>query len=202
MMASQMKFVRNSKVKDIENVEVCYLGDLGHYRIKALTEIGYALQKIDSRLKINVYGKITDALKEKLVSCPGVKYQGFVSYEKVQEVMRSSTLLIETITDDPYINKNKRYGFSTKYADCFACGTPFLVYASAEIIETQFAIEHECAFVATKSAELETVLCKALFDEDARNKQLDNAKRITDIYFNNEKNCQIVGEMLGINAKE
>lgn len=200
MMASQMEFIRNSKVQDIENIEVCYLGALGHYRIKALTEIGDALQRIDARLKLHVYGRITDELKEKLISCQGVEYHGFVSYEEVQRVMRTSTLLIETITDDPYINKNKKYGFSTKYADCFACGTPLLVYAPEEIIETEFALEHNCAFVATKNEDLESVLRIALFDEDARNKQLDNAKRITDIYFNNEKNCQTVADLLGIKS--
>lgn len=201
MMASQMDFIYNGKVDDIENINVCYLGALGHYRIKALIEIGSTLQNIDPRLKLHVYGRINDVFKELLISCPGIEYHGFVSYEEVQRVMRNSTLLIETITDDPYINKNKKYGFSTKYADCFACGTPLLVYANEGIIETEFAMEHKCAFVATNLDQIESALRTALFDSDARNKQLDNAKRITDIYFNNEKNCQIVADLLGLDNK-
>ncbi|MBE6944148.1 MAG: glycosyltransferase [Ruminococcaceae bacterium] len=196
MMASQMEFIRNGEVRSTEDTTITYLGALGTARIQALTEIGDALQKIDSRLKLDIYGRTTDALKEQLESCPGIRYHGFVSYEKVQQVMRSSSLLIEAINNDPYVVKNKRYGFSTKYADCFACGTPLLVYAPAGIIETAFALEHNCAFVATSVDALEQTLRTALFDQDARNRQLDAAKKVTDMYFNKEKNIQTVASML------
>ena len=196
MMASQMEYIRNGDVKNVEDTKVSFLGSLGVARIKALTEIGDALQKIDPCLKLDVYGRTTDVLKEKLESCPGVRYHGFVSYEEVQRVMRNSALLIETITNEPYINMNKRYGFSTKYADCFACGTPLLVYASEEIIETSFALEHNCAFVSSSIDTLEETLRMALFDADARNKQLDAAKKVTEKYFNKEKNIQTVAAML------
>ena len=196
MMASQMECIRNGKVRNVEDVSVAYLGALGNARVQALTEIGEALQKIDCRLALDVYGRTTDALKEQLERSPGVRYHGFVPYEKVQEVMRNSSLLIEAINNDPYIIKDKRYGFSTKYADCFACGTPLLVYAPVEIIETAFALEHKCAFVCTSVDTLEQTLRSALFDAEARSKQLDAAQKVTNVYFNKEKNIQTVASML------
>lgn len=197
MMASQMEYVENAAIRSLEQMHIDYLGALGNCRIHALIQVGDALQKIDTKLKLNVYGRIFDgALRAKLESCPGICYKGFVSYDTVQAVMRSSALLIETINDDPYVCKDKRYGFSTKYADCFACGTPLLVYAPDAIIETRFAKEHDCAFVATSTEQLEELLKIALFDEQARKKQLEAAQKVTDYYFNKEKNIATVNAMI------
>lgn len=197
MMASQMACIDNRAVKPMEEIHVDFLGALGHYRIDALVDIGNALQEIDSRLKLHVYGRVADGpLREKLESCPGIEYKGFVSYEKVQEVMRSSALLIEAINDTPYVRKSKKYGFSTKYADCFACGTPFLVYVPEDVIEARFALEHDCAFVATEKGQLVQVLRKALFDADARGHQLDMARAVTERFFDKDANIEKVAQML------
>ena len=197
MMASQMEFIENAEIKPIEQMHIDYLGAIGDYRTQALVQIGEALQRIDKRLKLDVYGRINDDnLKTQLESCPGIRYQGFVSYEQVQQVMRTSSLLIEAINDDPYVHKDKRYGFSTKYADCFACGTPFLVYAPEVIIETRFAQEHECAFVATSEKQLEEQLKNALFDEHMRRTQLKKAKEITERYFDKNKNIETVNKLI------
>ena len=195
MMASNMSHVENSAVRPENETSVSYLGALGNYRVKALIEIGKSLQKINSCLKLDVYGRADEQVRLKLESCEGIRYHGFVSYEKVQEVMRNSSLLIEAINNDPYVCKDKKYGLSTKYADSFACGTPFLVYAPDAIIETRFAKEHKCAFVATEVAELEDVLKTALFDLDARKEQLSLAKKVTENYFDNAKNINTVNDV-------
>ena len=196
MMASKMEYVENSAVRSEEETSVAYLGALGDYRVTALIEIGMALQNINSCLKLDVYGRASEDIRSKLEACQGIRYCGFVSYDKVQEVMRSSTLLVEAINHDPYICKDKRYGLSTKYADSFACGTPFLVYAPEAIIETVFAKEHQCAFVATKEEELVNTLKTALFDLEARNGQLAKAKAVTETYFDQEKNIRTVHHVL------
>lgn len=197
MMASQMSYVENADVKPIEEIHIDYLGALGEYRTRALVEIGEALQAIDPSLKLDVYGRVpNERVMCALQSCPGICYRGFVSYQRVQEVIRDSTLLIEAINDDAYVCKDKRFGFSTKYADCFACGTPFLVYAPLAVIETEFAKSHDCAFVATNPGELKEVLRSAIFDKDARKRQLQNARLITKRYFDKEKNVEAVVSML------
>lgn len=197
MMASQMEYEENMEVRPVEQMHIDYLGAIGEYRSTALMQIGEALQNIDKRLKLDVYGRIQDDhLCKLLENCPGIRYQGFVSYERVQQIMRTSSLLIEAINDDPYVCKDKRYGFSTKYADCFACGTPLLVYAPEEIIETRFAKVHNCAFVASSREQLEKQLQTALFDEGARSRQLEAAQKVTKCFFDKEKNIATVDAMI------
>ena len=197
MMASNMPFEEHSSVKPMEDLHIDYLGAIGKYRLQAFLDIGEALQDIDPRLKLHIYGHIQDEeIRNQIDGCAGLEYKGFVTYEEVQSIMRSSALLIETISDDPYIRRDKRFGFSTKYADCFACGTPFLVYAPPDIIETRFALENNCAFVATCKNDLKQIIQIALFDEMARKKQISKAKEVTQKYFNKSKNILIVEDML------
>ncbi|NLA73359.1 MAG: glycosyltransferase [Clostridiales bacterium] len=196
MMASNMEFIENFKVKDTKDIRVVYLGSLKS-RADSLAVIANTLSKINPELKLDVYGNITDEYtKNVLENCPFINYKGFVSYDKVKEIMYSSTLLIETIDTDPITVEKKKYGFSTKFADSFACGTPFLVYASKEIIEMRFALEHKCAFAATCEKELLQTLTSALFDEGKRKEQIYAAKSITAKYFNNEKNIATVNNLI------
>lgn len=191
MMASDMEFIENCGVREIPETRVVYAGALGQFRAQALSEIAEALQRIDSRLRLSVYGRTSDPkVLEAFSACPGLDYCGFVPYGEVLSIMRSSALLIETVNLDAYIAKDKKFGFSTKYADCFACGTPLLVYAPEEIVETVFAKEHTCAFVCTDKEALAEVLQKALFDEDARKALVKNAKDVTDRYFNKTLNME------------
>lgn len=196
MMASDMEFIENFKVKDPKDMKIVYLGSLKS-RADSLVIIANTLSKINPELKLEVYGNIPDEYtKSVLEGCSFIDYKGFVSYDKVKEIMYSSTLLIEAIDADPFTVEDKKYGFSTKFADSFACGTPFLVYAPQEIIETRFALEHKCAFVATCEHELQQALTTALFDEDKRKEQIYAAKKITAKYFNNENNVAAVNKLI------
>ena len=64
------------------------------------------------------------------------------------------------------------------------------------IIETRFAREHDCAFVATDFQQLKEQLQQALFDEAARKKQLEAAREVTARYFDKEKNIATVNAMI------
>ncbi len=196
MMASNIEFIENFKVKDLPAIKIAYLGSLKS-RADSLAAIANTLSKINPELKLEVYGNIPDEhTKDVLENCPFINYKGFVSYDKVKEVMYSSSLLIHANNMDPYITEDRKFAFSTKFADSFACGTPFLVYAPKEIIETRFALEHKCAFVATNEGELEAVLKSALFDEQKRKEQIEAAKSVTENYFNNKKNINTVNKLI------
>lgn len=197
MMASKMKFVENVTIKDTQELKVAYLGALGIYRTKALEEIADALSTIDKNLKLHVYGRISDEeTKKAITQNPKIEYHGFVSYAEVQEVMRSSSLLIEAINFEEYIIKDKKFGFSTKYADSLACGTPFLVYAPREIVETQFVEEHDCAFVAGYKEQLADVLKNALFSKELRKMKVAKALEITNKYFDMERNVRLFSNIV------
>lgn len=197
MMASQMKFVNHAAVRKAEDCHITYLGALGSYRNKALMEVAEALHAVNPCLKLDVYGKANDdRITDELKACPYIYYGGFVSYDEVQNLMSTSALILEVINQDTYICKDKKFGFSTKYADCFACGTPFMVYAPKQIIETKFALEHDCAFVADHQSALEETLRAALFDAEKRKKQIESAQKVTQQYFNTKKNIAIVDELI------
>lgn len=189
MMASNIDFVRNYDILPVEKMKIVYAGAIGSYRSNALIEIADSLGKIDNRLSLDVYGRVDDKnVLEQFSKCDFLNYKGFVLYEEVIEIMHSASLLIETVNNDEYIEKDKKFGFSTKYADCFACGTPLLVYAPAGIIETKFVVENSCAFVATKREDLKLILENALFNLGDRKRFVQKSIEVTYKYFNKENN--------------
>lgn len=197
MMSSDMEFVESFKVRDIENTKVVYLGTLGRHRANALVLVAKALGKIDSRLKIDVYGKTNnqDILKS-FEDSPNINYRGFVSYSMVRQIILDASLTINATCCDAQTATNKKYGFTTKFADSLACGTPFMLYAPSEMVETQFALEHKCAFVATEPGKLVETLKEALFDEQKRMQQLQAAKAVTAGCFNKERNIAAVNALI------
>ena len=190
-MASKMNFRENWQIEDPTQITVSYLGAIADYRKDALLDIANALEEIDDRIILEIYGKIDDpSILESFDKCKNIRFCGFVSYETVKDVMHKTNLLLEVINISPYASKDNRFGFSTKYADCLACGTPLLVYAPEEIVEMQFALEHKCAFTASSEDELVSVLRDALFSPRKRKGQIEKAKEVTSLYFNEENNIK------------
>ena len=192
MMASEMEFKENVLVPAVEDMKITYCGSLGVDRDQALIDISEALNKIDSRLKLDVYGRADENTERLLSGCQYIRFHGFIPYAEVQKVIRDSTLLIETITFNRFQAKNRRFGFSTKNADSLACGTPYFLYERAEIVEMDFVKEHNCAFYADREENLVPALKEALFNGEARRDKVKNAKKTTDIYFNQKKNIEVV----------
>lgn len=190
-MASKMDFHENWQIADPEQITVSYLGAIAEYRRDAFLDIANALEEIDGRIVFEIYGRIDDpSILKSFEECRNIRYCGFVSYETVKEVMHKTNLLVDAINISTYSSKDNRFGFSTKYADCLACGTPLLVYAPEEIVEMQFALENKCAFTARSKDELVPVLKDALFSAQKRKEQIEKAKDITALYFNEENNIK------------
>lgn len=190
-MASKMNHQENWHIADASQITVSYLGAIAEYRKATLVDLANALEAIDDRIVLEIYGKIDDpSILDNFRQCRNIRYCGFVSYETVKEVMHRTNLLVEAINISTYTAKDKRFGFSTKYADCFACGTPLLVYAPEEIVEMQFALTNGCAFTAKCKEELVSVLQDALFSPEKRKKQIEKAKEITALYFDEENNIK------------
>lgn len=192
MMASDMQFIENTGVPAVEKMRIAYCGSLGSARNQALIDIADALHEVNPLLKLEVYGRADDETVAMLCSCEHIRFHGFISYEQVQEVIRNSVLLVQTTTFDAYYAKDRRFGFSTKNADSLACGTPFFLYESEEIVEMKFVEEHDCAFMAKEKDQLVPVLKSALFDESERKKKVQNAKVVTAEFFNKQKNIDTV----------
>ena len=173
------------------------MGAIGKYRTDALVNIANALAQIDPKLKLDVYGRVNDPeIIAQFEACEALRYNGFVSYDEVQRITHSAALNLEVINIDPIIERNKKFGLSTKFADALTCGTPFLLYAPEDMVETHIAREHKCAFVVTDNNDLVKTLRTALFDENARAEQVERAIATSKLKFNVEKNIETVNDVL------
>ena len=171
---------------------IIYGGNLGIGRHKALIDIGNALQKIDSNLKIDVYGKCDDLeIVQELNNCSGINYVGMIPYSDLQEKTKCAKLLVHVESMKPYYIRDIKYGFSTKIADSLASGVPFFVYASSELTSVQYLNENKCAIIATAKGQLVKKLKDALYDDKVRNSCVDNAYQIVAMNHNQEKNKKI-----------
>lgn len=141
--------------KNDDRFTVSYLGNLGVGRHENLVEIGNTLQMISPDYKLDVYGKIPDSVVETAFkNCPGINYRGFVSYDKVMDVMQNSDLLVHIENFSPFYRKDLQYAFSTKIADSLAMGVGFLVYAPAEMACSRYLKENQAAFVVSDKNDL------------------------------------------------
>lgn len=169
--------------------DIIYGGNLGIGRHKALIDIGNALQEIDLKLKIDVYGKCDDQeIVRELNDCSGINYAGMIPYGELQKRTRAARLLVHVESMRPYYVRDIKYGFSTKIADSLASGVPFFIYASSELTSVQYLRENKCAIIATDEKQLVDKLKCALFDEQARSICITNARQIARMNHNQEKN--------------
>lgn len=170
---------------------VSYAGNLGVGRSTSLVDIANIIHKINPNYYLDVYGTIPNKRVEKEFNeCPGLRFQGRVSYEGVKNIMQSSDLLIHTEGFEPYYLEDLKYAFSTKIADCLASNRCFLMYAPKEFAETKYLLQNEVAFVATSKDELKNILQEVILKTEIRMKYCKNAKKIAELNHN-QKNSVV-----------
>lgn len=144
---------------------ISYLGNLGVGRHEGLVEIANALQKISPELYLDVYGRIpNETVQLAFESCAGIRYNGFVSYDEVVEIMQKSDLLIHAESFSTFYKNDLRYAFSTKIADSLASGTCFLLYAPWEMACTEYLLQNHTAYVVDQKEKLLPSLQELLAD--------------------------------------
>ena len=120
-----------------ETPVISYFGNFGYDRSKVLVEVAGVIEEMGLNVKINVYGKGFPEIEERLKSCDGIIFHGFVPYDTIKEVINGSDIVLHVESQDEKFAESLRYGFSTKIADCLSSGRPFLLYASDDIIITK-----------------------------------------------------------------
>ena len=174
-----------------------YLGNLGVGRHEVLVEVANTLREISPELCLDVYGGIpSEEVRQALERCPGIRYQGFVSYGEVLRVMAESDLLVHGESFDPFYKEDLKFAFSTKLADSLASGTCFLLYAPEEIACARYLRENDAAWVVSDREALETVLRRLVEEPESREKYLTNAAVLVEKNHNAEKNAARFQEIL------
>lgn len=184
-----------SSKHEATSFNLLYCGNLGVGRVYPLDELAKTLALVDKNAKLKIFGKFTDEQSQKLVcDNQNVVYGGVVPYEQVPEEIKSSSMVVHT--ENPERLQNLLGAFSTKIADCLACGKPFLVYALREYPFVKYLEQNNAAHIAEDVDELKVVLGKCLKDIGFRNQFLKNSKKLAEKNHRVKENCRKMVEIL------
>lgn len=178
-----------------------YCGNLGLERPIVLDEFAKTLYSVDEKAKLKVFGKFLDEDSEKLLcSNKNVEYGGFIPYEKVLYEIQESTMVIHC--ESPNRVEELIGGFTTKIADCLACGKPFLVYATRKYPFVQYLESAKAAHIADNQEELKILLEQCIKNENFQNQYLENAKKLAqknhNANVNRAKFKEILEKVVGV----
>ena len=195
-MYTATRLARTNTPKN-EPLRISYLGNLEVGRHASLIELANRIGKIAPGVKLDVYGKMpNEQVERELTLCEHIRLCGFVSYDKVTEVMHNSDILVHAEGFDDFYAEDSKYAFSTKIADSLACGNCFLVYAPQGFACTRYLKEHEAAYVVSDGREMEQVLEALLREPDARTKYQKQADALVLKNHQAEQNAAKFAEIL------
>ena len=153
MTSSDIKPLKNKKMN--APLTVSYLGSLGVGRHEPLIELAKALHEADPDIYLDIYGNMPNIEVEKmLINSTGIRLKGFVPYDQVVQVIRTSDILVHAENFSDFFKSDLKHAFSTKIADYLSSGSCFLYYGSDNLASTQYLLAHECACVITEKEDL------------------------------------------------
>lgn len=152
-------------------LRISYLGGLGYNRHLALKEIGQTIRRLisDGSVLLDVYSsEPRQEILAHLTEENGIRFQGQVSFDLVQQVIQNSNIVVMAEYSDPEIQEQIRYSLSTKVSECLGSGRCLLAYGPAEAGSISYLLENKVGCVATTPQELEEKLKEILFSPEAR----------------------------------
>ena len=181
----------------VEHPTFSYLGNFGYNRPKALVEVAETLQSICHNYFLDIYGNVPrQEIIDLFTSTKGIRFHGMIPYERVTEIINSSTVLFHVEAQDECFKESLKYGFSTKIADSISSGHPFLIYSSPDIAGAKYIIETGSGWHAKDKSELKEKIQLILTDKAERSKVLDVAKKTAQKNHDVEKNVRIFTEYI------
>lgn len=195
-------FYTGTQMQDCSNLaggdngfSLVYCGNLGVGRAKVICEMAQVLKKVDKQAKLVIYGKFAYEEEENMVCAwDNVDFRGFVTYEEIPQAIAQASLVFHC--ENTMLLENLKTAFSTKIADCLACGKPFLVYATREYPFVQYLERNQAAHIAADEQELETVLRNCMADKAYAEQFISNAKKLAAENHNALENSRRLREIL------
>jgi glycosyltransferase involved in cell wall biosynthesis len=181
-----------------EIFNLVYCGNLGVGRVPALCTVAECLQNVDSNAKLVIYGKFVNKEEEnQLCTYKNVEFRGLIPYEEVPKAIARASMVLHCENKERL--ENLRHAFSTKIADCLACGKPFLVFAAKEYPFVQYLAKNDAAHIAETKEELTGILEGCIKDSKLRSKTINNAVNLAMKNHNADKNaedfCRIINNL-------
>jgi glycosyltransferase involved in cell wall biosynthesis len=133
---------------------IMFAGKLGRKNV-ALVEVCRAVHELNSGqdldIQLHVYtNDFASPEAERLKEYKGIKVFGFVSNEKIIDVMvAADTLLLPLSFEDNYVRVT-RLSMPTKTSEYMISGTPILVYAHPDTALNKYASEYEWGYVVSE----------------------------------------------------
>ena len=172
-----------------------YCGNLGVGRVPVLCAIAQVLHDIDESAKLIVYGKFTNEMEhQRLCGYENVIHGGFVSYEQIPSILAQASMVLHCENNSR--SEDLIAAFSTKIADCLACGKPFLVVATKQYPFVAYLDKHHVAHIAQTKEELTQILKACMVDREYRNQYIENAKQLAHKNHNSQRNSEMFAEIL------
>lgn len=179
------------KYRNRDKLVISYLGNLGVGRHEPLIQIANSINKIDNKLKLNIYGNIPNQyINDAFKNCNSIDYRGVVPYEEVIKIIEKSDLLIHAENFNEFYQIDLKHAFSTKIADSLASGVCLVLYAPKQLACTNYLLDKNAAYVITDPNSLDEKLSKIISDIDLRKQYAENALILADENHNISKNCE------------
>lgn len=185
-----------------DNPVFSYLGNLAYSRIDALIDVADVLQSINPQYTLNVYGKYSAYIEEKVKKHKGIELKGFVNYDQVVETIYSSDILFHAETQNEKWAEALKYGFSTKIADSISSGRCFVMYSSPEIAGADYLIKTGAGWFASNKEDLKNIIIKIINDAEERERVLQKSKETSLMYHQSQKNGKVFKQILNEVTKQ
>ncbi|SDA11385.1 Glycosyltransferase involved in cell wall bisynthesis [Ruminococcus sp. YE71] len=169
-------------------LKVSYFGNMDFDRDSSLIELAEAFNESDKRIVIETYGRFPAEIQNRLQKCKAIDIKGFVSYDKLKEVIENSDIIVHIESFSEYYAQFNDHYFSTKIADCLVSGKPFLVYAPAKIAFVEYLKNNDAAIIISDTTELKTIVNRTVNDSDYRKSKIINAINVANRNHNVDTN--------------
>ena len=167
--------IENKTVKDHSSAtNISYFGNLFIGRNTVLSEVGMALDEINkerkTNFKLNIYTNTNDdGINNVFEGIDSISVHGFVSSEKVEDLMNDSLLLLHVEGFAQENIERVRYSMSTKIPESLNSGVCLFAYGPMDDASIDYLCKNDCAVVSVTKTELKEKLEMALFDVEKRN---------------------------------
>lgn len=157
---------------------ISYMGNLSNKRYESISEIGYALDNINSThgtdYKLFLYVKsVSQTARYFLKNIKSIKYCGFVTGDDYQKVLLNADVLLHVESFDSDCIEKVKHSISTKIADSLYSGIPLMAYGPTNIASINYLVKTNSAFLCSKRENLENTIIELLDVESRRQKALN-----------------------------
>lgn len=158
---------------------IVYAGNVEVGRYESIIDVAKAAHSLDSSIYVDVYASIKNSLiKEKFEQCEAINLKGYVPYDELQEVLKSSKYLLSVENFDSYYCEDLKYAFSTKIADSLASGNCLIVYAPETIAVSQYLKDKNASVLITSKNALIPTLKEVFNNEEYRQLLCRNGRQL------------------------